>query len=283
MSTFPGSRPRPASPPLPPAPPYREGSASPAAGQERRRARSVAGRRDPGRNAPGRVDGQTGPATGSEGAGGAVDQAAGTGRAGGRLGGQPEGDEHPTHGVGLRHRAQDPARAPAALTDQHLDRKHPSGAAGTPVHRPGDRAPVAARASSGELGSPAGLGSRYIPHSPAAMMPRPAPRRCATDRAPHARGSRLPPRPRPGRGASPGTPLPWGWGRRTSWIDAEATPHHPVFLRSGRVVVEAPGQLDEHAGLVAHRPGVMPRGQHHDVVRTKLILGPIIHDHMQAA
>jgi hypothetical protein len=169
---------------------------------------SVAGRRDPGRNAPGRVDGQTGPATGSEGAGGAVDQAAGTGRAGGRLGGQPEGDEHPTHGVGLRHRAQDPARAPAALTDQHLDREHPGGAARAPVHRPEDRAPVAARASSGELGSPAGLGSRYIPHSPAAMMPRPAPRRCATDRAPHARGSRLPPRPRPGRGASLGSRSP---------------------------------------------------------------------------
>jgi hypothetical protein len=50
-----------------------------------------------------------------------------------------------------------------------------------------------------------------------------------------------------------------------------------TFLLSGRVVVEAPGQLDEHAGLVAYRPGVMPRRQHHDVVRTKLILGPI-HD-----
>jgi hypothetical protein len=41
-----------------------------------------------------------------------------------RLGGEPERREEPAHGVGLRHRAQDPPPAPAAVAHQHLKPEH---------------------------------------------------------------------------------------------------------------------------------------------------------------
>jgi hypothetical protein len=43
-----------------------------------------------------------------------------------RLRSQPQRHQHPPHRVGLGHRAQDPPRASAALTYQHLDREHPA-------------------------------------------------------------------------------------------------------------------------------------------------------------
>jgi len=97
--------------------------------------------RDRGRSAPLRVGGQTGtPAP----RGGVIEPGSG-GRDGpprGRLRGQPEGGEHPPHRVRLRHRAEDPARAPAALTHQHLDREHPAEEPEEPGPGEPPRAPV---------------------------------------------------------------------------------------------------------------------------------------------
>jgi hypothetical protein len=47
-----------------------------------------------------------------------------------RLGGQAERRQEPAHGVGLRHRAQDPPRTAAARKDQDLDRETPGAGLG---------------------------------------------------------------------------------------------------------------------------------------------------------
>jgi hypothetical protein len=280
MSTFPGSRPRPASPPLPPAPPYREGSASPAAGQERkerRRAeRSGSERARQGRRADRAGDGVGGSRRGggSGGRDGAGRRAARRPARGRRAPDSRRGAPSPRPGSGAGPRsAHRPAPGPRTPRRSSQGPGPPSRG---PRARGRARVVRRARIASGP-GKPlhSALAGRHdVSTRPATLRNRSS-----------ASRPRIPPTSTSSARAwgEPGEPLPWGWGRRTSWIDAEATPHHPVFLRSGRVVVEAPGQLDEHAGLVAHRPGVMPGRQHHDVVRTKLILGPIIHDHMQAA
>ena len=41
-----------------------------------------------------------------------------------RLGGQPERPQQPLHGVGLGDRAEEPARAGPARTDEHVNREH---------------------------------------------------------------------------------------------------------------------------------------------------------------
>ena len=62
-----------------------------------------------------RTDGTSGAGVGS-----AIDRGSGggDGAAGRRLGGEPERRQEPAHGVGLRHRAQDPPRAAATRTDE---------------------------------------------------------------------------------------------------------------------------------------------------------------------
>jgi hypothetical protein len=85
-------------------------------------ARAAGGRSGEARNPPLWVREQTGTAA-------AVVGAIARGSGGGHrlrrwLGGQAECREEPPHGVGFGHRAEDPPRAPAALTDQDLDREH---------------------------------------------------------------------------------------------------------------------------------------------------------------
>jgi len=77
-----------------------------------------------------------------------------------RLGGEPEGAEHPPHGVGLRHRPQDPARVRTAIAHQHGKPEHPAEQPGPgPASRgarPRGRARVVRRWPRDEGRAPAG-------------------------------------------------------------------------------------------------------------------------------
>jgi hypothetical protein len=70
----------------------------------------------------------------------------GDGAAGRRLGGQAERREEPPHGGGVGPRAEDPPRAPTALTDQDLDREHAAEESGPGPSSRGSPAGVRARA-----------------------------------------------------------------------------------------------------------------------------------------
>ena len=87
-----------------------------------------------------------------------------------RLGGQAERDEEPTHGVGRRHRAQDPAWASAARAHEGR-RARTRGARGTPTGADRASASVPSRPAARHPEPPAAAPTR-----PAARATRPAPR-----------------------------------------------------------------------------------------------------------